>query len=417
MEASQMQKVWWNWWQGSARPESVSLTIGFKDTPSTLVAECIAGLVEKHAILSSRFVESEDRLTVYINDATGFQVDDLSTFNSPMEALQSYEHWRKTPIPHDGDWLVRAAVAMVHNDALAALEISHLICDGYSLVMLEEDLRQMVARHKNDCPDAPKRDFSFFRYASAERRWYQGDDPAELRSYWAKRVECSPQFCSPSGTPVGGRVSGPRTRFQIVLAPVLAQRILSLGQKIQTTPYALLLAFYALALSDWSKCPRFYVSSVCDLRSTSELLSTVGYLTTTRLTEIAFNNTLDIRTAIHHVWLQEQFSRSIPLPPGASNDPSIRNGVSALLNYMPATKKSPQLPGEHCQEPLCIISDPVITEPRPAGHPISLLLRGEPDGGIRGALDFGGDHISVDEMRSLAHALRASLTKASRELC
>ena len=416
MEASQMQKVWWKWWQGSARPESISLTMGFQNTPSKLVAECITRLVEKHTILSSRFAESGDRLSVHINDASKFQIDNLSTFNSPTEALRSHENWRKTPIPHDGDWLVRAAVAMVQNDAIAALEISHLICDGYSLAVLEEDLRQMVARHKAGCPDEPKRDFSFFRYAVAERRWYQSDDSAELRSYWAKRVVSSPLFSSPSGTPVGGRISGPRTRFPIALSPMLTQKILSLGQKIQTTPYALFLSFYALALSDWSSCPRFYISSVYDLRSTPELLSTVGYLTTTRLTEISFKNTLDVRTAINHVWLQEQFSRSIPLPPGASDDPSIRNGVPALLNYMPASQKSRQLPVERGQVSPCIIDEPVITESRPAGHPVSLLLRGEPDGGIRGALDFGGNHISLDEMRALANSLKARLTQASQPI-
>lgn len=410
MEASQMQKVWWKWWQGSARPESISITMAFQNTPSTLVAECITRLMEKHAILSSRFVESEGRLSVYINDASRFQVDNLATFNSPAEALQSYENWRKTPIPHDGDWLVRAAVAMVHDDAIAALEISHLICDGYSLNLLEEDLRQMVTRYKTDNADEPKRDFSFFKYAIAEREWYQSGDSAELRSYWARRVDCSPLFSSPGGTPVGGRISGPRTRFQIALAPDLTQRILSLGKKIQTTPYTLFLSFYALALSDWSNCARFYISSVYDLRSTPELISTVGYLTTTRLTEISFKDTLDVRTAINHVWLQEQFSRSIPLPPGASDDPSIRNGVSALLNYMPASQKPRQLPVEPPQESPCVISEPVITEPRPAGHPISLLLRGKPDGGIRGALDFGGEHLRLDEMWSLANALKARLT-------
>ena len=413
LEASQMQKVWWKWWQGAARPESISLTMGFQNTPSTLVAECITRLVEKHAILSSKFVESGDRLSVYTNDASKFQVDNLSTFDSPTEALQSHENWRKTPIPHDGDWLVRAAVAMVHNDAIAALEISHLICDGYSLAVLEKDLRQLVALHKAGCADEPKRDFSFFKYASAECRWYQSDDSAEVRSYWANRIDCSPLFSTPSGTPVGGRISGPRTRFQIALSPVLTQKILSLGQKIQTTPYTLLLSFYALALSDWSKCPRFYISSVYDLRSTPELLSTVGYLTTTRVTEISFMDMLNVRTAINHVWLQEQFSRSIPLPPGASDEPSIRNGVSALLNYMPASQKPYKLPVEHCQESPCIINEPVITEPRPSGHPISLLLRGEPDGGIRGALDICGDHISLDEMRSLASCLKTRLAQAS----
>jgi hypothetical protein len=283
--------------------------------------------------------------------------------------------------------------------------------------LLEEDLRQMVARHKAGCTDEPKRDFSFFRYATAERRWYQSDDSAEVRRYWADRVDCSPLFCSPSGTPVGGRISGPRTRFKIALSPALAQKILSLGQKIQTTPYTLLLSFYALALSDWSKCPRFYISSVYDLRSTPELLSTVGYLTTTRLSEIAFKDTLDVRTAINHVWLQEQFSRSIPLPPGASDDSSIRKGVSALLNYMPANQKPRQLPSEHYQESSCVINEPIITEPRPAGHPISLLLRGEPDGGMRGAFDFGGEHISLDEMWSLANYLKARLTQASHVIC
>ena len=411
LEASQMQKVWWKWWRGSEKPESISLTLGFPNTPRTLVEESIKTLVQKHAILSSRFVESADRLFVFINDVSKFEVDNLSTFNSAAEAIQSYEDWKKTPIPHEGDWLVRAAVAMVQNNTIAALEISHLICDGNSLTVLEEDLRQMLGRSEK-----PKRDFSFFEYAIAERKWYQGDDALELRSYWAKRVDCSPLFSSPSGTPIGGRISGPRTRFQISLSPVLAQQVLAFGQKMQITPYVLFMALYALSLSDWTKCSKFYISSVYDLRSTPALLSTVGYLTTTRLTEISFKGTLDVREAINHVWLQEQFSRSIPLPPGAGDDSSIRNGVSALLNYMPSNKRSSQLPFERGEELPCTIGEPVATEPRPAGHPISLVLRGMPNGGIRGALDFGGDHISLDEMRSLANSLKARLVAISHTI-
>jgi hypothetical protein len=416
MEASQMQKNCWNSWRGSENPETLSVTLAFQNTPSALVSECITSLVEKHAILSSRFVETGDRLLAHLNEVSTFAVDNLSTFNSVAEAIQCYEDWRKTPIRHDGDWLVRAAVAMVQNDAIAALDLSHLICDGYSMTVLEEDLRQMIARHKLGHTEKAKRDYSFFEYTIAERQWYQSGDPEQLRAYWAKRVDCAPLFSSPNGTPIGGLISGPRTRFQIYLSPVLAQQIIDLAKKTENTPYVLFLSLYALALSDWTNCSKFYISSVYDLRSTTELLATVGYLATTRLTEICFKSTLDMREAINHVWQQEQFSRSIPLPPGAGKDPSIRNGVSAVLNYSPTINRSSQLTFEGCKGLPCAIGEPVITEPLPTAHPISLFLRGSPDGGIGGTLNFCGDHISLDEMRSLANFLKVRLGQISHTI-
>jgi hypothetical protein len=39
-----------------------------------------------------------------------------------------------------------------------------------------------------------------------------------------------------------------------------------------------------------------------------------------------------------------------------------------------------------------------------------------PDGGIRGALDFGGDHISLDEMRALANSLKVRLVQISQTI-
>lgn len=412
MEASEMQKLWWKWWRGSEKTETLFLTFGFPDTPSALVAECITNLIEKHVVLSSRFVESEDRLSVYLNDVSTFRVDDLSEFNSVAEAFQAYEDWKKPSIRHEDEWLVRAAVATVRNDTVAALEVSHLICDGHSLTVLGEDLRRMLAQYKAGATRKPERDFGFFDYVIAERKWSHSDGIVELRRYWAERVESAPILSTPGGTPVGGRISGPRTRFQIHLPSALVQQIAALGRKMKTTPYAIFLSFYALALSDWAKCRKFYISSVYDLRSTPERLATVGYLTCTRLTEISFKNTLDVREAINHVWLQEQFSRSVPLPPGAGDDPPIRNGVSALLNYVPTNRTPSELPSERISRVPCTIGEPMATGPRPAGHPISLVLRDMPNGEIQGALDFGGDHISVGDMRSLANAFKDRLESA-----
>jgi hypothetical protein len=364
--------------------------------------------------LLSRFVEDRGELSVHINDPEKFEVDRFQRSDSAEEALQSLKEWRKTPIRHDGDWLVRAAVGMVQNQAIAVLEVSHLICDGNSFAVLEKDLRQMVALHEAGNPGKIERDFSFFEYAVAERKWYLGKEGSEIRSFWAARVDSSPLFSTPGGTPIGGRVSGPRTQFQITLSPMLVKALLSAGQEIRTTPYVLFMAAYALALSDWTNCPKFYISSSYDLRSTPELLSTVGFLSTTRLTEIAFGDTSDVREAINHIWQQEQFSRSMPLPAGAGDDPSIRNGVSAMLNYIPADANSSQPPVEQSKDFSCVIDGPVITAPRPYGHPISLVLRHMHDGGIGGALDFGGGPISLDEMRSLADLLKLRLTGMSR---
>jgi hypothetical protein len=416
MEASEMQKVWWKWWRGSEKPESMSLTLASQNTPSALAEKSIKSLVEKHPILLSRFVESGDKLFVSINDVSKFKVDNLSTFDSAAEALQSYQDWKKEPIRHEGDWLVRAAVAMLKNDAIVTLEVSHLICDAHSMTVLEADLRQMLARNEIGHAEKPRKDFSFFDYADAERRWYQSDNPLEIISYWTKRVDCSPGVSSPSGIPIGGRISGPRTRFQISLSPVLVQQILSLGKKLQTTPYVPFMTAYALALTDWTSCSKFYISSVYDLRNVPALFSTVGYLTATRLTEVSFSDAINVREAINHVWLQDQFSRSIPLPAGAGDNPTIRNGVSAMLNFIPTNASSSQPRSGQSEELPCIIGEPLITEPRPSGHPISLLLRGMPDGGIRGALDFGGDHISLDEMRALANSLKARLVQISQTI-
>jgi len=414
MEASQMQRVWWRWWQDSERHESLPFTVVFRNTSSVVVEKAIKDLVKRHAVLLSRFVEDHGELSVHINDPEKFEVDRLPKFYSAEEAIESFKEWRKTPIQHDSDWLVRAAGGVVQNEAIAALELSHLICDGNSFVLLEKDLRQMVALHEAGNTGKIERDFSFFEYAAAERKWYQSSEGSEIRSFWGARVDSSPLFSTPSGTPIGGRVSGPRTKFHITLSPTLVDEIFSVGKEIRTTPYVLFMAAYALALSDWTNCPKFYISSSYDLRSTPELLSTVGFLSTTRLTEITFDDTSNVREAINHIWQQEQFSRSMPLPPGAGDDPSIRNGVSAMLNYIPADRNSSQPPIEQSKDLLCVVDEPVITEPRPYGHPVSLLLRHMYNGGLGGVLDFGGDRISLDEMRSLGDLLKLRLIGLSR---
>jgi len=192
--------------------------------------------------------------------------------------------------------------------------------------------------------------------------------------------------------------------------------MLSLGKKMQITPYIPFMTAYALALSDWTRCSEFYIASVYNLRSVPALFSTVGFLTALRLAEVSFSDALDVRGAINHVWLQDQFSRSVLLPAGACDHPTIRDRVSAMLNFIPPNTSSGQPGSGQCDEVPCIIGEPLITEPRPSGIAVSLLLRCMPNGGIRGTLDFGGDHISLDEMRALANRLKERLVEISQNV-
>jgi hypothetical protein len=167
-EASRMQRVWWHWWRNSEKPESLPLVTAFQNTSSNIVEKAIRCVVGKHGALLSRFVETDNELSAHINDAEKFEIENLLEFHSAEEAGRCYEKRRATPIRHEGEWLIRAAIARVQNNIIVALEMSHLICDGYSLNVLEKDLRQTVAQLEADRVDEPKRDFSFFAYAAAE---------------------------------------------------------------------------------------------------------------------------------------------------------------------------------------------------------------------------------------------------------
>jgi hypothetical protein len=410
-EASIIQQVWWNRRQDPRHAERLFVSALLRDTNPSVVEGLVQNLIERHPVLASKFEEDGDRLLIRLNETSKFRVENGPFFTSLREAIAYIGRWRTEPIPNDSEWLLRATTAQLGSSAIVAMNLNHLICDGRSVALLADDIRKLNGRAGDQTAGgpSPERDFRFFEYAAAERHWMGSEAASQLRRYWEHRLDSLPPFCTPGGTLIGGRVARPKRRFTLEMTSSLVDALEIFARESRVSLYTVFLAAYALTLSEWSGNDSFPILSICDGRFTPRMQSAVGFITSSRPVEVSFSGEKDMPTAVRHVALQDNFSRSIPLPLPQQRC-EIRHNLPIFLNYDVQGRR----PGggrvnggdkSAASVAECRVRGPVDLEFAWPSHPISLTLNDTPQGGMVGQLDFSGLAISEREMVAFAAIL------------
>jgi hypothetical protein len=222
---------------------------------------------------------------------------------------------------------------------LVAVAFHHILGDGRSLLLMEEDLvRDLSAEVAPPRPAAVQ----FTDYATWERRWLDGAG-APLLDYWRRWVAEAEPLRGPDDQPLQWR-QGVKVYYECDLGAGVVQGLRSLAAERSSTPFLLLLSALSLAVARWSGQSRFVMRSVGDLRTSRTLSAMVGNLVCTDLLEIdtTAGEFADVvrRTGAEYMNATRLRCPNLLGLPGAGDfpDPSP-DGVAAktavTINYLP----------------------------------------------------------------------------------
>ena len=176
------------------------------------------------------------------------------------------------------------------DDHVLLMAMHHIVIDGWSIGVLYNELCASYAAHvEGRAPDLPELPIQYADYAVWQRNHLQGPVMEEQLSYWKNALTGAPALIDlpldrprpPVQTHAGGMV-------QLRYPPVFGEAMRNLAQRLEVTPFMVVLAaFYAL-LSRWSGQDDVVVGTPTAGRSRKETEGLVGF----------FVNTLALRTRL-----------------------------------------------------------------------------------------------------------------------
>jgi hypothetical protein len=320
LTASVAQEMWWRFGGGPNEGKPVALniaTIGrFRDADPQALTEAIHGVIRRHDTLRTHIRVQGEALLLSLNDAADFAVeqDDLSGM-APAEAAAAAEAQVKEYCarlnPVEGQWLTRARVwRLPGGEAAAAIACSHIVADGGTRNILLDELQDALYGGRAVSGDAiPYNDFSL-----AERDYLAGPQGERLIEYWRRWYAASPVMLSPrEKTPLLWGV-GTRIINNFVIPRRVLQAVGRLAEELRSTPFAVHLTLFSLALGRWARTEDFTVRILGDKRTALELSNTVGLMFCADPIDVHAPEGADFETVLRAISREYDASLALRLP-------------------------------------------------------------------------------------------------------
>ena len=259
------------WFEQQLAPASPAYNIAFAlrlraEVDAAALRRALEILVDRHAAL---------RATILVRDgqpAQRFAADATLAFTEKQVSELAAEAHR--PFDLDRGPLFRAVLLTgPADDRVLLLAAHHIVFDGWSLWVLLDELRRLLAGAA--LPALPAEYADFVRW---QEEMLAGPEGERLWQFWrAELPEGMPPLQLPADRPAAGPGwQGAIHRFP--LAPELAGLLRDLARQEGTTLYAVLLAGYQALLSRWTGQPEIVVGAAVSGRSRPEFRGLVGCL-------------------------------------------------------------------------------------------------------------------------------------------
>ncbi|MFF6794132.1 amino acid adenylation domain-containing protein [Streptomyces filamentosus] len=186
--------------------------------------------------------------------------------------------------------LLRALVVRVgEDDHVLALVMHHIICDGWSIDLLNRELDVRYAHHAHgESGELPSLEVQFGDYAAWQRARLESGELAASRAYWREALDGVPALELPSDRPRPPLFTFDGAAVEFHWGPELSLRISELARRHGASTYMVLMAAFQALLSRHTGQYDFAVGSAVAGRLHRELEDVVG----------AFVNMLPIRARL-----------------------------------------------------------------------------------------------------------------------
>jgi amino acid adenylation domain-containing protein len=211
-----------------------------------------------------------------------------------LEQVLRIEAQRPVAITAEHLWRSRLIRVSPEDHALI-LVLHHVICDGWSLQVLAEDLGALYSGTATADPGAGTR---FIDVAARQRAHPQSGEGLASRKYWASMLAGLSNIELPTDRPQSGLVSpaGAIERFAIPGSVTAALRAFSSRELV--TPFTVQVAAFQLLLARYTGALDFAVGVPAADRPDGELERVVGYMVNTLALRASLTDSITFRELV-----------------------------------------------------------------------------------------------------------------------
>ncbi|MFE4637578.1 amino acid adenylation domain-containing protein [Streptomyces sp. NPDC056773] len=301
--------------------------------------------------------------------------------------------------------LLRALVVRIaEDDHVLALVMHHIICDGWSIDLLNRELDLRYAHHAHGTPgELPALPVQFGDYAAWQRDRLENGGLSASRAHWRAELEGVPALELPSDRPRPPLFTfdGAATEFR--WSPGLSRRVAEVARAYGASPYMVLMAAFQALLGRHAGQRDFAVGSAVAGRLHHELEGVVG----------AFVNMLPIRarlsagldfggliSRVRETTLDAYAHQEVPFEQMVS-DLAVERDVSRAAVFQ--TTFAFQNYGDRATTPTAGLDTEGFGYEATTTHAdLALYMREEPDGGLYGLLTYRTDLFDAGTVERLA---------------
>jgi hypothetical protein len=292
-----IQEEYWHRVRAHPRPTVYTIARRLRFAGEVDVAAlrtALDGLVARHATLRTRFSSYQDgdadqpvlevlaRLPVrlVVTDLTGLPDERRAAELKRLCAEQAAE-----PFTLDRAPLWRAQLFACGTDGHVLLwTLQHIICDGWSMSMLFDQLVQAYAAERNNClagtgGEVAGAGLSYPDYARWQRRHLSGTRRDRLVAFWrAQLAGASLALALPAGRPPPPHLSGSGRVHHFALPADAFARLRVAARELGSTVYLLVFSAFARLLSELTGADDLVIPISHANRSRAEQEAVVGLL-------------------------------------------------------------------------------------------------------------------------------------------
>ncbi|WP_406161738.1 condensation domain-containing protein [Streptomyces canus] len=238
-------------------------------------------LVRRHEVLRTGFRMAKGTLRQVIRPAQPVWVPrvDLTGHADRAAETELLADEARRPFDLSGGEVLRPLLLTTAPDRhLLCLTLHHIVCDGWSLTVLEDELSFLYeALTDGRTPELPPLTEQYADFARWQAHQIADTALARVRDYWTEHLAGVPALASiPSDRPRPAVWSFAGAHVSFTVGPEVVSQVGLLARACGTTPYAVMLAAFAALVREEGGGPEVVVGAPVALRERESQFALIG---------------------------------------------------------------------------------------------------------------------------------------------
>ena len=237
-------------------------------------------VLERHEVLRTHFEDRSGRPVQVIDQPVwlALMVEDGAALTcAELNALRSDEASRPFELSR-GPLLRSRLVRTDANEHILLLTVHHIACDGWSLQILEREIRTLYeARVRNRAVDLPRPRIQYADFALWQRHWLVGDVLQQQLSYWEQNLrEVPAELPLPADRRIPAMRSDAGGAVTVRIDPALTAAIRRVSRESNASTFMVLLAGWQVLLGRLTGSSHVVTGTAVAGRPLHEFESSIG---------------------------------------------------------------------------------------------------------------------------------------------